>query len=74
MAKKNSVGRQLTMGLLPLFIITVCLVFSFMFTVIMTPLASLADDIKMIFVMMLVLSTTVASAVSIIFYVFFFKK
>ncbi len=74
MAKKNSVGRQLTMGLLPLFIITVCLVFSFMFTVIMTPLAALADDIKMIFVMMLVLSTTVASAVSIIFYVFFFKK
>lgn len=73
MAKKN-VGKQLGMGLLPLFIITVCLVFSFMFTVIMTPLAALADDIKMVFVMMLVLSTTVASTVSIIFYVFFFKK
>jgi hypothetical protein len=61
------------MVLLPLFIVTVCVVFSFLFTVMMVPFGQLTADIKFVFIMLLVVSTTVASAVSLIFYLFFVK-
>ena len=69
--KRSSVMELSPTGLLPLFIITVCIVFSFVFTVMIAPLSEIATDIKMIFIMMLVVSTTVASAVSLMFYIFF---
>jgi len=75
MAKRRRVKsrNEITTIMLPLFIITVCIVFSFVFTIMMIPLGTLTSDIKFLFIMLLVVSTTVASAVSIIFYVFFLK-
>jgi len=71
-SKRRRGGIELSAtGLLPLFIVTVCVVFSFVFTVLMVPLSDIGADIKMIFIMMLVVSTTVASVVSLMFYVFF---
>jgi len=71
-SKKRRGDREFSAtGLLPLFIITVCIVFSFVFTVLMVPLSEIATDVKMIFIMMLVVSTTVASVVSLMFYIFF---
>ncbi len=72
--KKLKTRNNITIKLLPLFIITVCIVFSFLFTVMMVPLGNVTADIKSLFLMLLVVSTTVASAVSIIFYTFFLKK
>jgi uncharacterized membrane protein YozB (DUF420 family) len=54
--------------MLPLFIITVCIVFSFVFTVLTVPLGPITSDINVIFILMLVVTTTVASVVSVIFY------
>jgi len=71
--KKGKRVDHITESLLPLFILTVCIVFSFVFTVMMVPLGPIANDIKLLFIILLVVSTTVASAVSIIFYVFFLK-
>lgn len=73
MARRKKSKNHMTV-LLPLFIITVCIVFSFVFTVMMIPFGALTADIRFIFMMLLVVSTTVASTVSIIFYVFFLKK
>lgn len=73
MVKRRKSKNHMTI-LLPLFIITVCIVFSFVFTVMMIPFGALTADIRFIFMMLLVVSTTVASTVSIIFYVFFLKK
>lgn len=56
---------------LPLFIVTVCVVFSFLFTVLMVPLGVVESDIKIIFIMLLVTSTTVASTVALIFFLIF---
>lgn len=77
--RKKSVRRlkirnNITIKLLPLFIITVCIVFSFLFTVMMVALGNVTADIKFLFLMLLVVSTTVASAVSIIFYTFFLEN
>jgi hypothetical protein len=70
-SRKSNNARM--MVLLPLFIVTVCIVFSFLFTVMMVPFGNLTADIKFVFIMLLVVSTTVASAVSLIFYLFFVK-
>lgn len=72
--KSKTRNHTKTTVLLPLFIITVCIVFSFVFTVMMVPLGPLTADIKFIFIMLLVVSSTVASAVSLIFYLFFLNK
>ena len=73
--KKSKIRNHTkTTVLLPLFIITVCIVFSFVFTVMMVPLRPLTADIKFIFMMLLVVSSTVASAVSLIFYLFFLNR
>ena len=80
MAKRKKSARELKtvnnipIKLLPLFVITVCIVFSFLFTVMMVPLGNVTADIQLIFLMLLVVSATVASAVSIIFYSFFLKE
>lgn len=60
--------KDIIRQLLPFFIATVCIVFSFVFTVMTVPLGPITDDIKFVFIMMLVVTTTVASSVSIIFY------
>ncbi len=73
-SKKNHTKEFSITGLLPLFIITVCVVFSFVFTVLTVPLGAVGTDIKVVFITMLVVSTTVASAVSLIFYMFFLNK
>lgn len=72
--KKTKTSGFLSVGLLPLFIMTVCIVFSFMFTVMIASLGPITSDIKFIFIMLLVVSTTVASMVSLIYYIFFLKK
>lgn len=72
--RATNFGNHVVTGLLPLFIITVCIVFSFLFTIMMIPLGSLTADIRFLFIMLLVVSTTVASAVSIIFFLFFLRK
>jgi len=54
--------------LLTLMIVTACVVFSFIFTVLTALLGPIASDIKVVFIMLLVLTTTVASTVSLIFY------
>ncbi|MFH1623046.1 MAG: hypothetical protein ABIA12_00800 [Candidatus Aenigmatarchaeota archaeon] len=61
-------------SMLPLFIITVCIVFSFVFTVLTVPLGPTTWDIKFVFIMLLVVTTTVASTVSVMFYVFILNK
>ena len=61
-------------SMLPLFIVTVCIVFSFVFTVLTVPLGPITADIKFVFIMMLVVTTTVASVVSVMFYVFMLNK
>lgn len=80
MAKRRTAARGkvknidgLISTILPLFIITVCVAFSFIFTVMLVPLGGITADIKFIFIVLLVVSTTVASAVSLIFYMFFLK-
>ncbi len=72
--KKKRAKELSIRGMLPLFIITVCVVFSFVFTVLIVPLGQAETDIKFIFIMMLVVSTTVASAVAIMYHVFFLGK
>ncbi len=73
-SRKSRISNNTRMVvLLPLFIVTVCVVFSFLFTVMMVPFGQLTADIKFVFIMLLVVSTTVASAVSLIFYLFFVK-
>lgn len=61
-------------SLLVLFVFTVCVVFSFLFTIIMVPLGPIATDLRFIFITLLVVSSTVASAVSLIFYLFFLNR
>jgi len=74
--KKGALGEVNSRfsGMLPLFIITVCIVFSFVFTVLTVPLGPTTWDIKFIFIMMLVVTTTVASTVSVMFYVFMLDR
>ena len=72
--RKLKTRNNITIKLLPLFVITVCIVFSFLFTVMMTPLGNITADMKFLFLMLLVVSATVASTVSIIFYTFFLKS
>ncbi len=72
--RKDDVEEFKIIGLFPLFILTVCIVFSFVFTVLTVPLGSLASDLKFVFIVLLVVSTTVASAVSLLFYIFFMNK
>jgi len=74
MAKQKNQTIGIFTHLLPLLIVTVCIVFSFVFTVMLIPLGSLTADIKLIFVLLLIVTTTVASVVSIIYYLFILKK
>jgi len=71
--KKGEANNRIS-AMLPLFIITVCIVFSFVFTVLTIPLGEITWDIKFIFIMMLVVTTTVASVVSVMFYMFMMGK
>lgn len=71
--KKGEANNRFS-SLLPLFIVTVCIVFSFVFTVLTVPLGPITADIKFVFIMMLVVTTTVASTVSVMFYVFMLNK
>jgi uncharacterized Tic20 family protein len=71
--KKGQTNNRLS-TLLPLFIVTVCIVFSFVFTVLAATLGPITSDIKFVFILMLVVTTTVASVVSVMFYVFMMGK
>jgi len=71
--KKGEANNRFS-TLLPLFIVTVCIVFSFVFTVLTVPLGPITADIKFVFILMLVVTTTVASVVSVMFYVFMLNK
>jgi len=71
--KKGEANNRFS-SMLPLFIITVCIVFSFVFTVLTVPLGPITADIKFVFIMMLVVTTTVASVVSVMFYLFMLNK
>jgi len=76
MAKgKTSVKKERTLSaVLPLFTFTVSVVFSFIYTVIMMYLDVVAADIKLIFIMMLIVSNTAASTVALVFFLFFDKR
>jgi hypothetical protein len=67
--RKGETNNRLS-SLLPLFILTVCIVFSFVFTVLAATLGPITADIKFVFILLLVVTTTVASVVSVMFYVF----
>jgi len=67
--RKGEANNRLS-SLLPLFILTVCIVFSFVFTVLAATLGPITADIKFVFILLLVVTTTVASVVSVMFYVF----
>jgi uncharacterized Tic20 family protein len=71
--KKGEANNRIS-TMLPLFIITVCIVFSFVFTVLAATLGPITADIKFVFILMLVVTTTVASVVSVMFYVFMMGK
>lgn len=71
--RKGETNNQLS-SLLPLFIVTVCIVFSFVFTVLAALLGPITADIKFVFILMLVVTTTVASVVSVMFYIFMKDK
>lgn len=65
--------RKLTYSqLLPLFVIAVSIVFSLVFTVLLSPIAAI--DVKLIFILLLVVTTTVASAVALVFYLLLKKE
>jgi hypothetical protein len=72
---KNGRKRERTLSaILPLFTFTVSIVFSFIYTVIMTYLDVVSADIKLIFIMMLIVSNTAASTVALVFFLFFEKR
>lgn len=54
--------------ILPLFLITVCLVFSFVFTVMLVPLREIPENIKALFIVMIVTTTIVTSSVGLVLY------
>lgn len=62
---------RLARAIMPLLVITVCIVFSFLFTVLTSSMGVLQTDIKIIFITLLVASTTVASVVALIFFTMF---
>lgn len=76
--KKESEGKVKLFGiemsitvanlLLPLFLVTVCLVFSFVFTVMLVPLREIPENIKALFIMMIVTTTIVTSTVGLVLY------
>ena len=75
--KRKSLKRKLELShenLLPLFIITICVVFSFVFTVMLVPMGNITADIRLIFTVMLIASTTVASTVALIIYLLLLKR
>lgn len=61
-------------SILPLFVITVSVVFAILYTVILMP--SLSSQIKALplFIMLLIVSSTVASTVAVVFYLIFKKE
>jgi uncharacterized Tic20 family protein len=61
-------------AVLPIFIFTVSVVFSLVFTVLMTYINAVQSDIKMIFIMMLIVSNVTASTVALVFFLFFEKR
>jgi hypothetical protein len=74
---KDRSGRQRERTLsavLPLFTFTVSIVFSFLYTVIMAYLDVVSADIKLIFIMMLIVSNTAASTVALVFFLFFERR
>jgi len=72
---KTSVKKERTLSaVLPIFTFTVSVVFSFIYTVIMMYLDVVAADIKLIFIMMLIVSNTAASTVALVFFLFFDKR
>lgn len=55
---------------MPFFVLTVAIVFSLVFTIVLVPLTSITDkvDVRFLFTVLLVASTTVSSTVSLVFY------
>lgn len=67
--------REKTLSaILPMFTFTVSVAFSFLYTVIITYLNVFHSDIKLIFIIMLIVSNTTASTVALVFFMFFEKR
>lgn len=61
---------------LPLFVVAVSLVFALIFTIILLPVVKLISpvDVQLLFIVLLVVSATVSSAVALLFYLIIAKK
>lgn len=74
MAKKK---KELTLfGMLPLFVVSVSLAFSIVFTVLLFPVVTAVQkiDITLLFIALLIVTATVASTVTLLFFLILSKK